>query len=398
MSRKSMIFVVILVIIFTALPGYAQESRVYVEVEVCNGPPSMSLDEAYSAGLSFSEAIDLTGLESLEPPDTGFFDPLILEKFLPPPIKGSMATVEAVDGPRIKKDKFECYAYVKYLREKEDQNYWDEIRIYIRDTKKGTSVMKLSLNNQYGKYTDSTIIKGHEATIAKFPSQILSEYNEVKMVVTIPPQSIDWTKIVEAAKDGTRQGIQVWSCTAKFNSGTIDGSALTIPMGSLEGQNFSKVIIDEIMALDVPVQIALAFAEPVWSGWEFWSSTFNIKYPNAFPQFSNFPGPVAPPTPASPIQVANANFDYDKLTCEKLKPQIIGRLGKWKNDPEAQDAVEDFAEWFDECFIKTIAQVQILNLQGQGSIPSYNPPKTPSGPVEHGAIVVAPVTFIGFEF
>jgi len=399
MLRNSVFSLTTLIILFTILPVYAQEPRIYVELEVCNGPPSMSLEEAYSAGMSFIDAVDLTGLESIEPPDTEFIDPQILKKFLPPPLKGAMATVEVVDGPKIKKDMFECYAYVQYLREKEDQNYWDEIRIYIRDTKKGASVMKLSLlSNQYKKYTESTSIKGYDATIARFPSQVLSEYNEVKIVVAIPPQPIDWKKVVEAAKDGVRQGVQVWSCTAKFNSGSINGSVLIIPPGSLEGPSFSKAIIDEIMALDVPIQIALAFAEPVWSGWEFWSLTFTVSCPNAFPSFVNFPGPSAPPTPAVPISVLSATADREKLTAENLKSRITSRLEKWKDDPEAQKAVEDFAQWFDESFTKAVIKARIENLMGRGPVPAYNPPRVPIGPVVNGEVIVAPIIFSGLEF
>jgi hypothetical protein len=73
-------------------------------------------------------------------------------------------------------------------------------------------------------------------------------------------------------------------------------------------------------------------------------------------------------------------------------------LGKWEKDPDAKKAVEDFAQWFDKCFTIAIAKAQILNLQGQGSVPSYAPPHVLTGPVVDGNIIPSPVIFSGLEF
>lgn len=410
MFKKPILSLTILVILLTILPVYAQETRLFVELAVNDYNEGVGTD--YAVAMEFINAIDFKGLEKLELPDSGCIDPNVLKKFLPPPIKGSRADIYIFDddwreakGPTIWQSPImgryaHCHASVHYTREAENQNYWEEIGIYIRDTGISgcTDMRSFHTGDKYEQYVEVDTIKGCDATIFRATNPRLEQYGAIQISIAIPSSGLNWPKIVEAAKDGVRQGVQMWSCTARFNSGSINGSVLIIPPGSLEGPSFSKVIIDEIMALDVPVQIALAFAEPVWSGWEFWSETFNGSYGNAYPSFTAFPGSAAPPTSALPLPVVSANADREKLTAETLKSRIISRLGKWEKDPDAKKAVEDFAQWFDKCFTIAVAKAQILNLQGQGSVPSYAPPSVLTGPVVDGSIIPAPVIFSGLEF
>jgi hypothetical protein len=349
MFKKPILSLRILVILLTILPVYAQETRIFVELAV------EGVGTDYAVAMEFINAIDFKGLEKLELPDSGCIDPNVLKKFLPPPIKGSRVYIEAFEGPTIWKSPImgryaHCHASVHYTREAENQNYWEEIRIHIRDTGiSGCTVMRSShTDDRYEQYVEVGTIKGCDATIFRATNPRLEQYGAIQISIAIPSSGLNWPKIVEAAKDGTRRGVQVWSVSATFNDGSINASVLLIPPGSLEGPSFSKEIIDEIMALDVPVQIALAFAEPVWSGWKFWSETFNGSYGNAYPSFVNFPGPSAPPMSALPLPVVSANANREKLIAETLKSRIISRLGKWEKDPDAKKAVEDFAQWFDK--------------------------------------------------
>ena len=403
MSKKSLLSLIILVILLTILPVYAQETRLFVELVVNDYSEGVGTD--YAVAMEFINAIDFKGLEKLELPDSGCIDPNVLKRFLPPPIIGSRAYIEAFEGPTILQSPVmgrygHCYAFVHYVREAENQNYWEEIRIHIRDTGiSGCTAMRtFHMNDKYEQYVEVGTIKGCDATIFRATNPRLEQYGAIQISIAIPSSGLNWPKIVEAAKDGTRRGVQVWSVSATFNDGSINASVLLIPPGSLKGPSFSEEIIDEIMALDVPVQIALAFAEPVWQGWEFWSETFNGSYDNAYPSFVNFPGPSAPPTPALPLPVVSANADREKLTAETLKSRIISRLGKWEKDPEAQKAVEDFAQWFDKCFTNAVIKARIKNLMGRGPVPSYAPPYILTGPVVDGDIIPSPVIFSGLEF
>jgi hypothetical protein len=410
MSKKPVLSLTVLVILLAMLPAYAQETRLFVELAVQDYSEGVGSD--YAVAMEFIDAIDFKGLEKLELPDSGCIDPNVLKKFLPPPIKGTRADIYIFDehgrevkGPTVWQSPVvgrhaDCYAFVHYTREAENQNYWDEIRIHIRDTGMAgrTSMRHHHTAEKFKKYVEVDTIKGCEATIFRATDTWLENYGAVQISIAIPSSGLNWSEIVEAAKQGVRKGIKMWSTAAKFKQGSINGSVLKIPPGSLEGPNFSKTIIDEIMALYAPIKIALAFGESVWPGWQHWSLTFNVTYGNAFPAFANFSGPSAPPTSAFPIQVSLATADREKLTVETLKARIISRLGKWEEDPEAMKAAAEFAQWFDDCFTKAVAKAQILNLQGQGPVPSFNPPEVPNGPVENGSIIPAPVTFSGLEF
>lgn len=274
----------------------------------------------------------------------------------------------------------------------------DMVVIYIRDHGElGPAVLQASNNlTPYGKeFCEPAEIRGYRATIARLPSPVETT---VRIAVLVVERPIDWNKVLEAAKDGVRKGTRVWSCAVRFTNSSIDGSELYTPPGSLEGPSFGDVIVDEITALDVPVQIAVSFAGPVWSGWEHWSMTFSISSCPAFPSFAAFPGPQAPPTSAQPIPLTMASFERDMLEADTLEAQILSRLGEYREDPDAQRVVAEFAQWFDECFTSSVAASRITNLMGQGPVPTFAPPEVPSGPVVDGKVIASPVIFSDFEF
>jgi hypothetical protein len=408
-SKKSVLLYALCTMLFACLL-HAQEARLFVEFDVHDYSEGVASD--YAVAKEFIDAMDFSGLGKLELPDSGCIDPNILKKFLPPPIRGTRASIYTFDdegheatgpttyqSPAMGRYAY-SYAFVQYVREAEDQNYWEEIRIYIRDMGVAgeTSMRRFHTDEDNKKFVEFTTIQGCKATVFRATETRFENYGAVQISIPIPLSGLYWPEILEAAKQGVRQGVQVWKCGATFKNGTINGPELVIPPGSLEGPCFSENIIDEIMVLDIPIQIPLAFANAVWSGWNHWSLTFSVNYPNAFPAFASYPGASAPPTPANPMPVLLASFNREKLTTGHLKSYIMDHLEEWKDDPEAQKAVADFAQWFDECFTNAINKSHITNLMGRGPVPSYNPPIVPNGPVVNGEVVATPVIFTGFEF
>jgi hypothetical protein len=398
MSRRTALSLHLPVILFMILSANAQVPRFYVDVTVTNG--NLGEDVAHSVAMEFLDVIDFEGLSQITIPVKGFVDPERLKLFLPPLLKGPRAYTEILEEPKTTKDLNECWAFVHYFRESEDQGEWDDIQIYIRDGGKYTnSNHKTMMGLRHKKDTDTTTIKGLEASIYRNPNNELDEdYDEVRTVVAVPAKSIDWKKVVAAAKEGIRKGLRLWNCRAVIRDGTINGSVLVIPPGSLEGPSFEKIIVDEIMALEIPVTIAAAFASPIWSGWQHWSQTFSATYDNAFPAFASYSGAVAPPTPALPLPLASAHASREKLTAEVLGSRITARLGKWEEDPQAREAVADFARWFDEGLTTALLDARIEKLMGQGPVPAFAPPLVPVGPVVNGTIVPSPVLFKDLEF
>ncbi len=375
----------------------AQRARFYVEVDVFG-----SSGGDYGTAMSFIDAIDLKGLGSIQLPVTGYVDPETLMKFLPPALKGSMAHVETTEGPEVADDMLVGYAHVIYFREATHQGTWDQITVDIIDAgKSGGSRMRGShLDSRYKKYTESTKIKGYEATVFRGTDASLELYEHVQITLAIPPAEtqIEWISVSVAALEGTRKGVQLWALQAKFTTGFINGPWLTIPPGCLEGPNFEASIVSEMKARGVPEEIAQAFATPVWLGWRKWSLTFNIPSIPAFPAFAAFPGPYAPLMPALPISLSAASSNRDLLRAESLKRQILGRLGKWEKDPDARKAVERFTQWFDERFTLAVTTSWISNLYGQGPVPTFAPPYIPVGPVVQGRLTSTPGAFARLQF
>ena len=375
----------------------AQRARFFVEVDVGG-----SSGGRYETAMSFIDAIDLKGLGSIKPPVSGYVDPETLMRFLPPALKGSMAHAEATEGAEVADDMLVGYAHVKYFRESADQSTWDEITVDIIDAgKSGTSRMRgMHLSSRYKEYTESTKIKGFEATVFRGTDASLELYEHVQIAVAIPPTEaqIDWISVSVAAMEGVRKGVKLWTLQAIFTTGSINGPCLTIPPGCLEGPNFEANMVSEMKDRGVQEEIAQAFATPVWLGWRKWSLTFNIPSIPAFPAFAAFPGPYAPPTPALPISLSAASSDRDLLRAESLKKQILGRLGKWGKDPDAGKAVERFTQWFDERFTLAVNTSWISNLYGQGPVPTYAPPYVPVGPVIQGRLTSAPGAFARLQF
>lgn len=398
--RKPLASVVILqtsMVLLCVSIACAQRARFYVEVDVGG-----SSGGRYETAVSFIEAIDLKGLGSIKLPASGYVDPETLMKFLPPALKGPMASVQATEGPEVADDMLVGYAHVKYFRESADQSTWDEITVNIIDAgKSGTSRMRgMHLSSRYKKYVESANIKGYDATVFRGADPASELYERVQIAVAIPPAEaqIDWMSVSVAAMEGTRKGVRLWTLQAKFTKGLINGPCLTIYPGCLEGPNFEKSIVSEMKARGVPQGIAQAFAAPVWLGWKKWSLAFNVPSIPAFPAFAAFPGPYAPPMPAVPISLSAASADRDLLRAESLKKQILGGLGKWGKDPDAQKAVERFTQWFDERFTLAVATSWISDLYGQGPVPTYAPPYVPVGPVMNGDLLSTPGAFSHLQF
>jgi hypothetical protein len=392
--------------VFTAVTGYAHDNRIFVEVDVEDHLEGVETD--FAVAMEFINAIDFKGLEAFDLPDNTCVDPEVLRGFIPPPILGNRAYIYTFDinereaaGPAIwhspaKGEFADCYAFVYYTREAEDQSNWESIRIWIRDV--GIHASQYHRYNVDDDDVEVDTIKGYEALVRRALDEGVGGQGMLGISIEVGTSGLNWSAIVEAAKQGVRNGIAKWSCSAKFTNGSINGSILIIPPGSLEGICFSDAITEEIYAAGAPAQVAVAFAGGVWSGWEHWCSTFSGTFDNAYPAFVSFPGPSAPPTPAIPLAVISANADRDKLTAEGIASKIISLLGEWKEDPEGQKAAKEFARWFDDCFTKVLAKARIENLMGSGPVPTYNPPQVPVGPVEGGEVIKSPVLFSGFEF
>ena len=394
-SNKTILFVIAFLLCVSAV--FAQNARIYIEVRVLNDDES-GHKRAFQSAMLFVNAIDFVEIKSLELPNSGYVDAQTLVNFLPPPLKGIYGCVETIEGPKINNDMLVPYAHVNYFRGEGEP--WDEVAIDIIDVgNNGSSLMRnMHLNNKNKEYTESTTINGCETTIFRAPFTGDGHEIQIAVAISVGKEKLDWIKISVAAMAGTQKGVKIWSLAARFTNGTINASLLTTSPGALDGPNFEEHIISAMTDQNIPAQIAEAFAAPVWLGWEKWAMTFSIPSFPAFPSFAAYPAPNAPPTATLPIPLNAATFNRDLLKADVLKVQILSRLGKWKQDPDAQKAVERFAEWFDETFTSAMTKSQICNLMGQGPVPTYAPPKIPTGSVVTGSIISSPGCFTNLQF
>jgi len=177
------IFVFVIIFCASISTAFAQNARIFIEVRVYNDDES-GHGRACEAALSFIAAINLKKLESVEAPDTGYIDAEVLKKSLPPPLEGSYEYVETTEGPEIKRDMLVPYAHVVYTRG--EGAPWDVVSVDIIDVgTSGSSQMRnMHLSDRYKKHTESTIIKGYDATVFRTP--FTGDGHEVQITVAIP--------------------------------------------------------------------------------------------------------------------------------------------------------------------------------------------------------------------
>jgi hypothetical protein len=214
-----------------------------------------------------------------------------------------------------------------------------------------------------------------------------------KVVKRVAPVQLQpWTLWCEAAWEGTRFAVDMWLMQAHFRDIRINGPTAVGSRGCLTGPTLKSWIRLKMIERKVPDTVADKFAEGIATAWTSWQSGISVPGLPWYPQFAAFPGPTAPPTPnvPSPLSALPSSNGAALTNPANLAQRIADALGEEAGSQTAQDAIRQFARRFTARFTLWTAQVTVVNVLGQGPIPSFAPPFVPSGPVVDGRIIPSP--------
>jgi hypothetical protein len=201
---------------------------------------------------------------------------------------------------------------------------------------------------------------------------------------------MNWDRIVKAARESFRDGVNDWISRASIQGGRVSGPSGEIPPGSFVSTvQFEPVITQALTAAGAPPAVARALAIELWSSWKAWSDGFGVSLPGAFPKLAAVPGPVAPPSRGIPFPLSKGHSAGEvRLSSAVLTQNLLRSLG-----PQAktggivvEKAIKGLADWVDASFREWKARAEVVGVLGKGPVPSYAPPYVPVGPVSAGDI------------
>jgi hypothetical protein len=136
---------------------------------------------------------------------------------------------------------------------------------------------------------------------------------------------------------------------------------------------------------------AMVIANVINTTWLQYTATIKVPGLPWYPLFTAFPGPVAPPTPNVPVNVAALTQMPPQPAL--MKQQMVSQLA----DPAApfhSELFESICDAFDKMFKLWQASTMVTNVLGTGPSPTFAPPYVPAGPVIGGVGNMLPGGFV----
>lgn len=201
---------------------------------------------------------------------------------------------------------------------------------------------------------------------------------------------MNWERILGAARDSFRDGVNDWIAHASIQGGIVNGPNAVIPPGAFVSTvQFQPLIHRALNAAGATSPVAGAIAGELWSAWMAWTDGFSASLPGAFPTLAAFPGPAAPLSRGVPFPLSKGNsIGEPRLTSKVLSQQLLRALrthSKAAGFP-AEKPVQVLAEWVESSFLEWKSRAQVVGVMGKGPVPTFAPPYVPVGPVAMGDV------------
>jgi hypothetical protein len=213
---------------------------------------------------------------------------------------------------------------------------------------------------------------------------------------------VDWNSLAKLAREAFRDAVNDWISKARIQGGQVRGPDATLTPGSLVSDgNIESMVVQKLVAAQVPPEIARSLARELAAAWNGWAAGFQVHLPGAYPKFAAFPGPVAPPTAAPPIALARGSSTGEvalraSVLAAKLTPALRTHASKGRvGSPE--QAIKSLAEWVDSSFQEWKGLTKLVGVMGQGRA-FAGPPYVPVAPVAMGDNISAGPVFAGPRF
>jgi hypothetical protein len=208
--------------------------------------------------------------------------------------------------------------------------------------------------------------------------------------------------LAKLAREAFRDAVNDWIGKARIHGGQVRGPDATLTPGSLHSDgNIESMVLRKLVAAQVPWEIAHCLARELAAAWNGWAAGFQAHVPGAYPKFAAFPGPVAPPTAAPPIALAQGNSAGEAaLRASVLAGKLTFALRAYADKVQGgspEQAIKSLAEWVESSFREWKGLTKLVGVMGKGS--AYPaPPYVPVAPVAMGDNISAGPVFAGPRF
>jgi len=214
---------------------------------------------------------------------------------------------------------------------------------------------------------------------------------------------LDWTSIARAAREAFRDAVNDWIGKARIRGGQVRGPAAILTHGSLISDgNIETMVLQKLIAAQAPPDVARTLAHELATAWNGWAAGFHAHVHGAYPSFAAFPGPVAPPTPAAPIALAQGSSPGEvSLKASVLAGKLSSALRPYANKVQGgslDQATKGLADWIETSFQEWKGLTKLVGVMGKGSAPTFAPPYVPVGSVTIGDNASAGPVFAGPRF
>lgn len=207
-----------------------------------------------------------------------------------------------------------------------------------------------------------------------------------------------WSDWSELAWDATKIAVNTyWIPQAKIQNVTINAVSATCGVRCIQGPDLDQRIRSILLSGDVPVAVADVFANAIAGALKDWQDSLTIPGLSWYPAFAAYPGPQAPPTPniPTPLIALRSARQTELTSSERLASRIFEQFRGTTISPEARDAIQQFSQMSSKKFLTWITSAQVMNVLGQGTVPTFAPPTIPVGPVVAGNVIPRPGNIIG---
>lgn len=191
------------------------------------------------------------------------------------------------------------------------------------------------------------------------------------------------TTIVKATKDALQQ----WRLAARFQNIQINGPIAVSGAGCLVGPRLDNNVAALQILQGEDKTIALAAMKGIADLFDRWRMGVSVPGLAWYPQFAAYPGPMAPPTPNVPCKLAQLASNSGELTsAPKLESAmtVAGMVPGKMPDPRFAVVFKKVASQLTMEFTMFINNSTVMNVLGQGPVPTFQPPAAMMGAVVGG--------------
>ncbi len=180
-----------------------------------------------------------------------------------------------------------------------------------------------------------------------------------------------------------------WQSTATMVGVLIN--AVTASAGQLVGPPLTPLIMASAPKTSPQaLKFSNVIATVIGNSWLLFTATVKIPGLPLYPAYAAVPSPVAPPTPNVPVPFATLTQVPVSISCNTMKPQMIGMLGD-PLAPYSKELFESICDAFEKTYDIWKLTTMVTNVMPTlAPVPTFAPPYVPVGPVVGGVAAMLP--------